>query len=203
MMIPKEHIEKQKEFVMTLQDSKYLHYRDIYKNIDKYNFQICTKVDFKAVGNSCGDIFETWDKLKQASKITYEANTKSGSRYFIDEYNNVYRLSNHWGAVATCEWTREGKGQLSMSIFETGEWEIGVANLKDFKIFRRKQDRNIDFIINPKWLNQMKEVIQLKKELFKLKSLPEFKELPVEDKILIGTSYHFFNKELGGIEKRK
>lgn len=192
MEIPREHIESRRKFVENLENIRYIHFRDLYPNIDSSNFQTCTKVDFKAIEDTYGNIRETWGRLKHGCKITYEFTSKTGSQYFLDDKDNVYRLSNHWGAVATCEWTREGKGQLAMSIFETGDWEIGVANLKDFQIFRRKDDRRKDIIVNPQWINQMKELIPISEELTAIKNSPEFRELPNEDKKFIGENFGYF-----------
>ncbi len=110
MIIRKEHIENQRKLVENLEGMKYIHFRDLYPNIDSTNFQICTKVDFKAIEDTYENIRETWGRLKHESTVTYEFTSKTGSQYFMDDKDNVYRLSNHWGAVASCEWTREGKG---------------------------------------------------------------------------------------------
>ena len=202
MEIPKEYIRGQKNLVMKLNGGKFIHYRDLYKNIDTTNFQICTKVDFKAIEqNTIHDtIHETWGKLKHNCVMNYEFTSKTGSQYFIDKEDNVYRFSNHWGAVASCEWTREGEGQLMMSVFESGAWEIGVANLRDFQIFRRKDDRKVDIILNPKWIEKMKTIIPTRTKLMALKCNPEFKNLPVEDKKFIGENYGFFHKRLSCLE---
>jgi len=202
MKIPRENIESQRNFVSELDGIKYIHYRELHKEIDSTNFQICTKVDFKAIEKNPEhkNIHETWGRLQNDCVVTYFHKSKSGSRYFIDDQENVYRFSDHWGAVASCEWTREGKGQLAMSVFESGDWEIGVANLKDFQIFRRNVDRNADILINPQWINQIIVITPLRDELQELKKQPEFKDLPVEDKKLIGESFGFFNKTLKEIE---
>lgn len=202
MKIPRKHIENQKIFVEQLESIRYIHYRDLHKDIDSTNFQICTKVDFKAIQKhpEHKNIHETWGRLKHESVVTYEHTSKTGSKYFIDDKNNVYRFSDHWGAVASCEWTREGKGQLKMSVFENGDWEIGVANLRNFKIFRRKDDRRVDIILNPQWLNQIKVVIPTRNKLLSLKNNPEFKNLETDDKKFIGESYGFFTSRLKEIE---
>lgn len=202
MEIPREHIIGQRNLVMKLDSIKFIHYRDLYKNIDTTNFQICTKVDFKAieVNPEHKDYMETWGRLKNDCVVVYEFRSKTGSLYFIDDNDNVYRLSNHWGAVASCEWTREGEGQLMMSVFDSGAWEIGVANLKDFQIFRRSVDRRVDSILNPKWIENMKTIIPTRDELSILKSNPEFQNLPVEDKKFIGENYGFFHKQLSCLE---
>jgi hypothetical protein len=192
MKIPRKHIESQRKFVSTLEDIEYIHYRDLHKNIDTSNFQICTKVDFKAVGKAHENILETFGRLNNENTVVYEFKSKSGSQYFINDKGDVYRLSNHWGAVASCEWTREGQGELRMSIFIDGDWEIGVANLKDFKIFRRKDDRRVDIILNPLWVKKMKTIIPTRKKLAALKCSPDFKDLPAEDKKYIGENYGYF-----------
>ena len=191
MEIPREHISCQRNLVMKLNAAKFMHYRDLHKEIDTTNFQICTKVDFKAIKQVHDDIRETWGRLKNDYDVVYEFTSKTGSQYFIDNEDNVYRLSNHWGAVASCKWTREGLGQLMMSVFESGAWEIGVANLKDFQIFRRSVDRRVDKILNPKWVEKMKTIIPTRETLTTLKSNPEFLNLPVEDKKFIGENYGF------------
>jgi len=200
MEIPREYIRGQRNLVMKLNGAKFMHYRDLNKEIDTTNFQICTKVDFKAIKQAHNDIRETWGRLKHNCVMVYEFTSKTGSKYFIDNEDNVYRLSNHWGAVASCEWTREGQGQLMMSVFESGDWEIGIANLRDFQIFRRSVDRRVDMILNPKWVVKMKRIIPAKKKLAALKCNPEFKNLPVEDKKFIGENYGFFHKQLSCLE---
>jgi hypothetical protein len=196
MKIPRKYIETQRKFVERLEKHKLIHYRDLYTNIDAGNFQICTKVDFKAVPDTYNNIRETWGRLINKHQPAYFYKSKTGSQYFIDNEDNVYRFSDHWGAVASCEWTREGKGQLMMSIFETGDWEIGVANLKDFKIFRRKDDRRVDMLINPAWVSEMKKALPVRKKLLSLKNSPEFKNLETDDKKFIGENYGFFNSRL-------
>lgn len=200
MEIPRKEIRHDRNYIMRLNGAKFMHYRDLHKNIDTTNYQICTKVDFKAIKQAHDDVRETWGRLKHYRVMVYEFTSKTGSQYFIDDNDNVYRLSNHWGAVASCEWTREGEGQLMMSVFESGDWEIGVANLKDFKIFRRSVDRRVDMIINPKWFEKMKTFIPMKNKLAELKSYSEFQNLPSEDKKLIGENFGFFHYQLSCIK---
>jgi len=202
MRIPRKFIGGQREFLQSLYNIKYIHYRDLHTEIDSTNFQICTKVDFKAIEKNPDhkDIRETWGRLKASMTLTYDFTSRSKSQYIIDDKDNVYRFSNHWGAVASCEWTREGQGQLMMSVFECGEWEIGVANLKDFKVFRRKNDRRKDMILNPVWIEHMKSLIPTSEKLHALKYHPDFKDLPSVDKQLIGENFGIFRKELSYIE---
>lgn len=79
-------------------------------------------------------------------------------------------------------------GELCVSLMVCGEWELGVANLKDFTVYRRRQEKKRDFILNPLWIQQIKLLIPLQKKLKELKESPAFKELSGEDKCLIGTT---------------
>jgi len=198
MRIPRKYIGGQREFLQSLYKIKYIHYRDLHKEIDSTNFQICTKADFKAIDQDPNhkNIRETWGRLKASMNVTYDFTSRTKSQYVMDDQDNVYRLSNHWGAVASCEWTREGEGQLMMSVFDSGDWEIGVANLKDFEVFRRPFDRKRDKILNPEWITQMKTLIPTSEKLYALKHHPDFQELPKEDKQLIGENFGIFRKEL-------
>lgn len=203
MRIPRKQILEQRNFVINLNPIKYIHYRDLYKNIDKSNFFNCTKGDFNAVEKNPehDNIHETWSRLKHSTSHDYFYKSKGNhpSQYIIDNENNLYRFSNHWGAVSSCEWTREGKGQLRMSVFETGDWEIGVINLNDLKIFRRSVDRRKDKVINPEWVNQILTVIPTRNLLAELKNSDEFISMSNDRKKFIGSNYGFFRKALFNI----
>jgi hypothetical protein len=79
---------------------------------------------------------------------------------------------------------------------ETGAWELGVANLKDFVVFRRKYDQKKHIQINPEWQEKIGVIAVLIDELHQIINDPEFSELDVKDKALIGQSYGKFRKEL-------
>lgn len=203
MRIPRKRIEAQRKLIYDLHQIKYVHYRDLNKDINTTNFQICTKVDFKAIPQNPKheNIWETWGRLMHEIPHDYYFKSRTKSEYFIDDKDNIYRFSNHWGAVASCEWTREGKGQLAMSIFECGDWEIGVANLKDFEVFRRSVDRRVDKVINPEWVTQIQTILPMKEKLEALKTDPKFKSRCDKDKMFIGKNYGFFRNELNLLEK--
>jgi len=201
MRIPRKHITNQREVLQRLFKIKYIHYRDHNKFIDSTNFQKSTKVDFKAIVVPGENIYETWGRLKHVNTLTYAYTSKTKSQYFIDDKRNLYRFSNHWGAVASCEWTLEGRGQLMMSIFEQGDFEIGVASLKAFKIFRRSVDRKQDKILNPEWVERIKAMIPTSEKLSELKYSPCFKDRPAKDKQFIGENYGVFKKELSFIKE--
>ncbi len=198
MEIPRQRIQDTLDLVKNIESLKYIHYRDYYKHIDHENFQICTKTDFKKIDLEGRHVKHMWNILIENNKneIIYQHKSRSKSEYLILKNGTVYRMSDHWGAVASCEWTLDGKGELRMSVFEYGDWEIGVSNLNEFKEFRRKNDRRVDIMINPLWINQIIVVEPLKNLLYLLKKDPGFKELPVEDKRLIGETFGHLEKEL-------
>jgi hypothetical protein len=193
MNIPRNEIANKRKFVDRLDKIKNIHYRDLHTEIDWRNFQICTKADFKEIKKvPYYPLSWTWNELKEQHKAFYYHKSKTDSEYVISPQGKVYRYSNHWGAVASCEWTLDGTGQLAMSIHESGPWQIGVADLKDFEVFRRKDDRRRDMILNPEWERQIVKIIPLKKKLNGFKMSPEFKTIPIEDRKLIGQSYGKF-----------
>lgn len=92
--------------------------RLIEENLNKVNynnFYILTLADFKEVNN---------DTILKEIKESPDFISVSGSRYLYGN-NGVYRLSNHWGGVASCYWTindREIKGL-----------KLGFCKLNDFR----------------------------------------------------------------------
>ena len=197
MRIPRKKIISTFNFVNNLRKIKYIHYRDLHDEIDITNFQIATCVDFKSV-NIDVDKNPHWmfNIIKDGNNIIYEYKSKYNSKYFITDTNDVYRLADHWGAVASCEWTLDGKGCLKTSVFITGKIELGIANLNNFTIFRRKISRRKDMVLNPEWEEMIRKIIPIRNKLFDLKNSPEFKSLSNMDKQLIGENYGFFNNEL-------
>ena len=135
-----------------------------------------------------------WGRLKHSfgGDIIFEYKSKSGSEYFTTSNGDVYRFSDHWGAVATCEWTLNGNGNLIESAMESGPLQIGIANLRNFIIFRRKYPRKADIIINPIWAEKIREIVSLTVLLEKIKFSPEFKDLPGCDKQLVGATHGRF-----------
>ena len=197
MRIPRKAIESTKEYVVGLHKIKYVYYRDLYETIDLTNFQISTIVDYKRIGINAGDdAIRQFNLIKENNVILYEFTSKTGSKYIATENGDLYRLSNHWGAVASCRWTLEGSGCLEPYVFITGEWELGMANIKDFQVFRPEQRRRRDFILNPEWKKQIAIILPIKEKLIELKACPEFKTRPVKDKQLIGSTLGFISHEL-------
>ncbi len=85
--------------------TKYEHYRKRNKKIDKDNYHIATIADFKEVKTD--DLESKWKELKEKQRNHFLS--QSGSQY-VTTSEGVYRYSDHWGSVASCKWTLDGKG---------------------------------------------------------------------------------------------
>jgi hypothetical protein len=194
MDIPRNEIQQMKDYLKEIESIKYIHYRDLYPEINIDNYQTCTKVDFKEIKSECENIHEGWGRLKYSlsDDIIYSYKSKSGSKYFSTKNGNMYRLSDHWGAIASCEWTLDGTGELRMSVMTDGPLQIGVANLKDFRAFRRHDDRRRDILVNPEWKEKVKIIEPLMEILGIIKNSEEFKILPGNDKQFIGATHGKF-----------
>jgi len=203
MDIPREEIIKTRDWVYELNKIKYVHYRDIHPEVTDQDYQTCTKVDFEPIENECENIYEMWGRLKHhyQGRITTEHKStgKSMSQYFTTDEGFVYRLSDHWGIVKSCVWTRAGKGNMIASLMLSGPMEIGWAPLSSFKI-HRYVDQNRHMVLNPEWVEQISTLVDFTNHLLKLKEDPEFLTLPNEDKALIGRWGGMFKKELFDVE---
>jgi len=199
MDIPREEIIKTRDWVNELNKIKYIHYRDLKPEITHEDYQTCTKVDFQSIESEYSNVFETWGRLKDKFKnnivTTHESKGKSKSKYFTTDDGYVYRLSDHWGIVKTCVWTRNGEGNMNASLMLSGPMEIGRAHLSTFKVHRYVDWKN-DIVLNPKWVEQILTIVDLTNHLLKLKQDPEFLTLPGEDKEIIGKWSGKFKNEL-------
>ena len=203
MRVPRKLIADTKKLIKQFSSIKLIHYREIYQSIDYTNFQIATKADFKRVPYKNKSILKLWEQLKSRGDAIYFYKSTSGSEYVVTNEDKVFRLSDHWGAVAGCEWTIEGDGNLCQSIFITGPVEIGVANLEDFQIFRRDISPKRDYVINPEWREKIKGVKKVVDKLERLKEDPDFKKLTDKDKDLIGSNFGNFRAELRYVRKTR
>lgn len=203
MDIPREKIIETRDWVNKLRDIQYVHYRDINLKVTHHDYQTCTKVDFEPVENKYENIYELWGRLKDHYKdqiITeHKSKGKSKSQYFTTSDGVVYRLSDHWGIVKSCVWTRGGKGNMVASLMLSGPMEIGRAQLSNFKV-HRYIDQNRHMVLNPAWVEQIVTIVDFTNHLLKLKQDPEFNNLPSEDKELIGRWGGMFKKHLLKVE---
>ena len=196
MRIPRKKIKETLNLIEESKSIKYIHYRKLYQFIDHTNFHIATKVDYTKFTKKNKGILKLWEQIKRENKIILSYKSTSGSKYLITEEGDVYRLSDHWGAIASCEWTLEGEGCLKQSVFLIGPLSIGVVNLSEFKIFLRKIPRKRDIIINPDWQQKLKSCEFLAKKLHDIIKCEKFKSRPLRDKKLVGESFGLINSIL-------
>ncbi len=203
MRIPRKLIADTRILIQNIECQKKIHYRELYKEIDHTNYQISTRVDFKRIKKRNKGILKLWEQIKRESNIKIFYNSKSGSQYIFTREGDIYRLADHWGAVSSCEWTLEGEGDLRCSVFITGPLEIGKASIKDFALFIRKILPKRDYIINPEWVEKIEPVKKVVEKLAQIKAQEAFGDCKVEDRILVGTNFCSFRRELNFLNRDK
>ena len=98
---------------------------DIAPKVTTHDYYLGTKADFKLV-KSAEDVWDAWEKLKQQDGFRHVHSPKSDSEYLVnDKTGEIYRISDHWGWVASCRWEINGRVHSGFN--------IGKANIKDFE----------------------------------------------------------------------
>jgi hypothetical protein len=109
-------------------------------------FHLSTRCIFTC--QSVGNAEQDWNALVTKHGVFYKS--ESGSEYVVDG-DIVYRMSNHWGHVGSCDWALEDPKQVSGELATTGNpmllishritdkrvMAIGMARLEDFKLAKR------------------------------------------------------------------
>ena len=211
MRIPRKLIADTKKLVRSYKSKKLIHYRDFYEEIDIDNFHIGTKVDFKKIVKKNKffffikkDVNKVWEKILSENEVVFSYKSKSGSEYLVNNKNEIFRLADHWGAIAGCEWTLDGKGELRTNVFITGPMTIGLATLSDFISFKRRISPKKDYVVNPEWKEQLKNIKRVADQLQRLKDRKEeFKVLSNEDKNFIGVNCGNFRYEIRNVKKTR
>lgn len=98
---------------------------EIAPKVTTHDYYLGTKADFKLV-KSAENVRDAWEKLKQQDGFRYVHSPKSDSEYLVnDETGEIYRMSDHWGWVASCRWSIDDQAPSGFN--------IGKANIKDFE----------------------------------------------------------------------
>lgn len=98
---------------------------EIAPKVTTHDYYLGTKAEFKRV-KITEDARDAWEKLKQQDGFRYEHSPKSDSEYLVnDETGEIYRMSDHWGWVASCRWSIDDQSNSG--------FDIGKANIKDFE----------------------------------------------------------------------
>ena len=99
-------------------------YRAVKKDVDFSDYYDATSAEFQNISKE-GNASSLWSSLKQENDLHWVHSPSSDSEYLLDYKNQkVYRYSDHWGKVGSCEW--------ALNDITTG-WNVGVSFLKDFK----------------------------------------------------------------------
>lgn len=108
---------------------RYITAKQAMPQVTPKDYYLSTKTTFKSVipgDEHWQKTEERWEKMKKDPKFNWHHSPKSGSQYLIDESTgDIYRYSDHWGNVASCEWGIETKK-------EDG-WDIAKSNIREFE----------------------------------------------------------------------
>ena len=131
---------------------RYLPYREVFPNPTLEDYYIHTATEFKNIGAVFSDKvsvdevrrknMETWERMKSSGKYEFHESPKSHSEYLIDrESGDIYRYSDHWGDVASCEWKLDvlfdqkkfgDDYKYLPPVIRVDAPLIGKSNIKDF-----------------------------------------------------------------------
>lgn len=141
-----------------------LPYRSIITNINKENYYICTLAKFKHLtkGMNQDEITQYWSSI--SGKGMHKNSPLSDSKYIITD-DGVYRLSTHWGSVATCCWLLESGGAIEAN---QDMLAVGYAAFTDMSVYGG-YDKGRNRIIDAKKVNvYLKKISQCIKNLNEL-----------------------------------
>lgn len=122
-------------------------YREVKKDVDLSDFYEATSVEFTKL-SSDKSVFSFWEGLKSDKDLKWHHSPLSNSEYLVNHHTgDIYRFSDHWGKVASCEW--------SLNDDPTEGWSIGVANIKSFKSLPFSRG----LVLKSSFVNQLNQVI--------------------------------------------
>lgn len=132
---------------VNLYDGNTVSYREVKKEVDLSDFYEATSAEFTKL-SSDKSVFSFWEGLKSDKDLKWHHSPLSNSEYLVNHHTgDIYRFSDHWGKVASCEW--------SLNDDSTEGWSIGVANIQSFKslLFSRS------LVLKSSFVNQLNQVI--------------------------------------------
>ena len=148
------HIHAINPFVNLLRSDKiseYVDYRSVIPTPSMNDYYVATRAEFKNVGAvptianerrmhdtwvqallaAEAENMATWEEMKESGQYEFQKSPKSDSEYLLDrQTGDIYRFSNHWGVVASCEW---GIDQFLANEAGNGMYQIAKCNISDFK----------------------------------------------------------------------
>lgn len=122
-------------------------YREVKKDVDLSDFYEATSVEFTK-HSSDKSVFSFWEGLKSDKDLKWHHSPLSNSEYLVNHHTgDIYRFSDHWGKVASCEW--------SLNDDSTEGWSVGVANIQSFKSLPFSRS----LVLKGSFVNQLNQVI--------------------------------------------
>lgn len=122
-------------------------YREVKKEVDLSDFYEATSAEFTKI-SSDKSVFSFWEGLKSDKDLKWHHSPLSNSEYLVNHHTgDIYRFSDHWGKVASCEW--------SLNDDSTEGWSIGVANIQSFKSLPFSRS----LVLKSSFVNQLNQVI--------------------------------------------
>lgn len=122
-------------------------YREVKKDVDLSDFYEATSAEFTKL-SSDKSVFSFWEGLKSDKDLKWHHSPLSNSEYLVNHHTgDIYRFSDHWGKVASCEW--------SLNDEPTEGWSIGVANIQSFKSLPFSRS----LVLKGSFVNQLNQVI--------------------------------------------
>ena len=122
-------------------------YREVKKDVDLSDFYEATSVEFTKI-SSDKSVFSFWEGLKSDKDLKWHHSPLSNSEYLVNHHTgDIYRFSDHWGKVASCEW--------SLNDEPTEGWSVGVANIRSFKYLPFSRS----LVLKSSFVNQLNQVI--------------------------------------------
>ena len=122
-------------------------YREVKKDVDLSDFYEATSVEFTKL-SSDKSVFSFWEGLKSDKDLKWHHSPLSNSEYLVNHHTgDIYRFSDHWGKVASCEW--------SLNDEPTEGWSVGVANIRSFKSLPFSRS----LVLKSSFVNQLNQVI--------------------------------------------
>ena len=122
-------------------------YREVKKDVDLSDFYEATSTEFTK-NSSDKSVFSFWEGLKSDKDLKWHHSPLSNSEYLVNHHTgDIYRFSDHWGKVSSCEW--------SLNDEPTEGWSIGVANIQSFKSLPFSRS----LVLKGSFVNQLNQVI--------------------------------------------
>lgn len=132
---------------VNLYEGKTVSYREVKKEVDLSDFYEATSAEFTKL-SSDKSVFSFWEGLKSDKDLKWHHSPLSNSEYLVNHHTgDIYRFSDHWGKVASCEW--------SLNDDSTEGWSVGVANIQSFKSLPFSRS----LVLKGSFVNQLNQVI--------------------------------------------